>query len=270
MLWLGTVFRHLCYAKPMDKGTVSAADKATPKETKNALLQKAQRKVQAAPIRVTFVQQGRGKATKPGPLAALVKHHDELGLDLFLFAHAMASHEPYAIHQPAAVLARALVKAGNEPVSTPTISKAWARLDGLQLVKRGKFSNLANITLLCEDGTGAPYIPPGASEPPERYFKLPFPYWYDDWNARLSLPAKTVLLVSLTLKDGFVLPIERGPRYYGLSADTVNRGLYELRTYGLLRYTDKPRKDPLSPLGYTLERRYSLQAPFSKPRTVAL
>jgi hypothetical protein len=252
----------------MSKATVSAVDIATPLDTKKSLLQKAGRKVQAAPIRVAFVQQGKGKTTEPGPLATLVTNHDELGLDLFLFAHAMASSSPYAIHRSAPVLARALAQMGKQPVGAATISRAWARLQDLQLIERSRFSKLAKITLLREDGTGAPYTPPGASDPPERYFKLPFAYWYDDWNAKLSLPAKAVLLIALTMKDGFRLPVERGPEWYGLSPDTINRGLDDLRRHRLLHYTDTPKKAPLSSLGYTLERRYSLRPPFSKPRPV--
>ena len=252
----------------MRKIAIPAEVPATSLETKKSLLQKASRKVQAAPIRVTFLQRGTGKGSGPGPLAKLVSNHDDLALDLYLFVLAMASSHPYAIRRSASVLARALARQGKEPVGPPTISKAWARLQNLQLITRSRFGRIAEITLLREDGTGVPYTHPGASVPAERYLKLPFAYWHDDWNATLSLPEKAVLLIGLTLGEEFRLPIERASTWYGLSADTINRGLDDLRRNGLLRYTDTPKKAPLSPKGYTLERRYTLQGPFTRAKPV--
>jgi len=187
----------------MNRVSVSPADRATPQDTKNALLQKAKRKVQAAPIRVTFVQQGRGKATKPGPLATLVKHHDELALDLFLFAHAMASHEPYAIHQPAAVLARALARTDNAPVGTPTISKAWARLEGLQLIQRGRSATWPRSDCCGEDGTGRRTLP-RCERPPREILQGALSVLVRWLECAVVATGQALLLLSLTMKDDFL------------------------------------------------------------------
>lgn len=253
---------------PMRTLTIPPTTVATPLDTKKSLLQKAGRSGQAAPVRVAFVQQGKGPETRPGPLANLVENHDALGLDLYLLLIAMASHTPYSIRRPAAVLARALAQEGKSPVGAATISKAWARLEDLRLIRRSRFSKLAEITLLREDGSGMNYIPAGECSPPERYIKLPFSYWYDEWNAKLSLPAKAVLLICLTFKDEFRLPVERGKEWYGVSADSIGRGLDDLRRRRLLLYTDRIKKAPLSPLGFTHDRWYSLQPPFGAPKVV--
>ena len=45
---------------------------------------------------------------------------------------------------------------------------------------------------------------------------------------------KAVLLIALSLKDRFRLPIEQGSLWYGLSADTIERGLAELQRAALM------------------------------------
>ena len=37
----------------------------------------------------------------------------------------------------------------------------------------------------------------------------------------------------MSLMPPFVLPAERGPQWYGISADTIDRGLRQLRNEGL-------------------------------------
>lgn len=104
------------------------------------------------------------------------------------------------------------------------------------------------------------------AEPSEQYFKLPFAYWTADeaWHWRLTLPAKATLLIALSLKPPFVLPAERAGDWYGISPDTVDRGLRELRGYGLLSRTFEVVEDWLSPIVKRTDYKFRLKAPFAK------
>lgn len=89
------------------------------------------------------------------------------------------------------------------------------------------------------------------------YLQLPYAYWRE----RLSVPAKAVLLVALTLGDGFPLPYGQFTAWYGFSSSTGKRGLVELRDHGLLHREQHRRADPESPVGYADVYRYALLAP---------
>lgn len=96
--------------------------------------------------------------------------------------------------------------------------------------------------------------------------KIPLEYWREGWHEKLSMPAKAVLLIALSLDDGFLLPIEKAKDWYALSRDTVQRGLAELQDHQLLAKTVEFKPTPLTPLGYTEQRRYTLQPPFGPLR----
>lgn len=81
---------------------------ATPLETREELLRRSKRRNQAVPIRNTFVQRGTQRRPEPGPLADLVRRHDELALDLYTFALALATAPPFAVKRRAEVWARAM------------------------------------------------------------------------------------------------------------------------------------------------------------------
>jgi hypothetical protein len=66
----------------------------------------------------------------------------------------------------------------------------------------------------------------------------------------------------LSNPDFFPLPTERGPDYYGISADTLQRGADRLRRQNLLVIGRHRIIAPLAPDGYTYENRYTLQPPF--------
>jgi hypothetical protein len=56
-------------------------------------------------------------------------------------------------------------------------------------------------------------------------------------------------------------PRRRGPRWYGIGASTVERGLRELRQASLIESRYVWRKTPLSKTGWTKDTRYRLLAP---------
>lgn len=231
------------------------------RETVDALLQRSGR--DHVPVRRSFVQQPvRGGG--PGPLAEFVRYRRGRALDLYLLAHAVASAPPYDVAFPAAVWGRALGLA--ESASTEgLVSKSWSWLEERHLIRSQREGRLRKITLLQEDGSGRAYRHPGEQGTERRghYFKLPYAYWRGNFHNRISLPAKAVLLIGLSLRDDFLLPTERGQAWYGLSRDSVRRGLRDLRLLGLLDMREARKSAPLSAQGWTLERRYSLRQPFA-------
>ncbi|WP_420637741.1 hypothetical protein [Candidatus Poriferisocius sp.] len=136
----------------------------------------------------------------------------------------------------------------------------------MKLVSRGRTGRLANITLLREDGSGDPYVHPAESRHP--YLRLPVAYWLNDdekWCSTLPLPAKAMLLIGLSLRPGFVLPVEKAPDWYGVSADSAQRGFAELERRGALERHRVKKKAPLAPLGFTTDSRFTLLADFARP-----
>jgi len=93
----------------------------------------------------------------------------------------------------------------------------------------------------------------------ERFLLLPNIYWLDGWHEELDLPATVMLLVALHERDGFKLPTERMPQWYGWSADTAERGLASLAKLEILSVTTRMTKAPLSPTGLAKTNEYTLQ-----------
>lgn len=188
-------------------------------------------------------------------------------LDLYLLLKAVASSEPYNSRRAAGVWARALRHTG-VTADERSISKIWNRLEQLGLITRFRHGRLADITLLREDGSGAGHVHPSKENHP--YLQLPVAYWLDDeegWCRALKLPGKAVLLIALSLSPGFVLPVEKAPAWYGISADTAQRGIAELVRRGALNRVRKPKKAPLAPQGFTYDSLYALQGALARTTT---
>ena len=246
---------------------------ATVDQTIDGILQEAKRS--HTPLRRTFLQRGTQNRPEPGPLKAFVTNGDHRCLLLHLLAMGKASAEPWDTALPAAVWARALgVDLPETATAASTISKAWKRLEDRKLVQRGRYKRMAHVHMLKEDGSGDPYEPPGRTKEP--YLRLPHAFWQkgpegDRWYRVLSLPEVAMLLIALSLSDGFRLPAEDAPAWYGISADTASRGLGGLIDHGLLKMEKHYKTAPLSPVGYTADHLYTLQSPFgpkgrSQPR----
>lgn len=241
----------------------SKDEPATTHDTVDAIANATRRS--AFPIRRAFIQQkDAGGQSMPGPLASFVAGSDLLGLRLYFLAVTKASEDPWDISLHSAVLARGLGLPN--PTSAATrgrISKAWTRLVERNLVSRARRHRLAQFTLLCEDGSGGPY-----SRPTTGFVNVPHSYWTAGpdgarrWYEILKMPELAFLVIALSNLDQFPLPAERGPTYYGISADTLQRGATNLRKHGLLEIQSKRIKAPLAPEGYTYENRYTLKPPF--------
>jgi hypothetical protein len=173
----------------------------------------------------------------------------------------------YDVSLDSRVWARALGLPDDES-GLRTVQRNWKALDAAGLVKVRRTSRVLTVTLLHEDGTGAPYTHPGGTRD-SRYLKLPYSYWLDGHAARLKLPGKALLLVSCTLSDWFSLPFNKGPVWYGIGASTVERGLRELRRLDLLEHYLAWRKAPLLAQGWTQDMRYRLRQPFGPSGKIA-
>lgn len=200
----------------------------------------------------------------PGPLSSFVRTRRKRALDLYLLVHAVASMPPYDVSFAAGVWARAL---GMPPSASSAVqisrTLSWLESQGLLYSVRDQGSR--RLFLLSDDGSGESYVHPSRVPPEDRvgYFKLPFDYWLDRWNTSLDLPATTVLLIALSLPPQFLLPQHHGARWYGVSRDTIRRGLGTLQTMGLLSYRSVKKKAPLAPSGMTHDRIYTLTGPFA-------
>jgi hypothetical protein len=73
------------------------------------------------------------------------------------------------------------------------------------------------------------------------------------------------LLIALSLRPGFPLPYERGPAWYGLSADSTEKGLRDLQNAGLLDFDHNWLRNVRSETGWTEQRLYSLKGPYAPP-----
>jgi hypothetical protein len=229
------------------------------RETVSALLERSGR--QDVPVRRSFVQRPiRGGGA--GPLAAFVSNRRSRALDLYLLAHAVASAPPYTVTFPARVWVRAL-GLGPQSSSETLVSRTWTWLEDHNLIVTRRVGRFREIQLLKEDGSGDAYRHPGEEGASDRghYFKLPHAYWDANYHNRLGLPAKAVLLIALSLRDDFILPTEKGSDWYGLSSDTVRKGLSDLRLHGLLAMRAQAKAAPLTALGYTMQRHYRVEPP---------
>lgn len=231
---------------------------ATTDETIQAILEESQRPGKA-PLRSTFCQQGRGRSTRPGPLATFVRRGRESALNQFLLLLAWASAAPFDVRRDSRVWARAVGLAADAS-GRAAVSRNWQFVAEQNLIEVARKGRLANVRLLREDGSGEDYTHPGATS--ASYLRLPFAYWTDGHHSSLSLPGKALLLIALSLPDDFSLPPERGADWYGISPSTVERGLRELRHADLLRARRVRKSAPLAPEGYTFVNLYTLAAPY--------
>jgi hypothetical protein len=117
--------------------------------------------------------------------------------------------------------------------------------------------------LLDESGDGSDYVRPTSDKLHGTWFSVPHLYWRDDFYISMTLPAKAMLLVALSMNDAFTLPFERVAQWYGISPSTAKRGFSELSKLGILSHSRGWRMDPKSPTGYAEVRTYQLQGPWS-------
>jgi len=234
---------------------------ASPDSTLEAILARSKR--ESTPLRRAFLQSDEGT---PSCLSQFVRGSRNVGLQLYLLLLHAASGGEYTLSFAAAVWARALdLPSGRSSRSRIYRNLIW--LEQLDLIRVDRERRVGEITLLREDGSGAPYHHPGrrmdgTSRAEGRYLKMPKAFWEDRWHSRLDLPAKAMLLIALSHSDDFYFLQEKAPDWYGISADTAGRGLRTLRDEGLLKTRQVRKEAPLSPQGFAVQLHYTLQPPF--------
>jgi hypothetical protein len=242
---------------------LSTDEPATQEEAIEALLERSGR--DHVPIRRSFLQRRDRVGGGAGPLSEIVRTRRSVALDLYLLLHALASTEPYDVSLGTAVWARLTGLQGSSGSSR--IQRSWRWLADQRLIDLSESGRPRRITLLREDASGDTYAHPGTGAGDAAaegdYFKLPYVYWRGHFYGRLGLSGKSVLLIALSLQPDFILPGQQAAGWYGLSPDTIKRGIRQLRSVGVLSVRMVSKKAPLAPAGHTLERHYSLRAPFS-------
>lgn len=237
------------------------SDAAASQELLRRLLQGRGSRRNFVPISRAFLQVPRPRGGA-GPLSTFVSSRRKRALDLYLLIHAIASSPPYEVTMPARIWAQALGMSQTNS-SAVHISTTLSWLEERRLIDTSRVGNRRRIVLLSDDGSGLPYRHPALVSPQERvgYFKLSFDYWLERWHTSLDLAATAVVLIALSLPDKFVLPQRHAAEWYGISRDTVQRGLKSLQDLGLLTYTLTSKVAPTSPTGVTVDRIYSLTGP---------
>lgn len=240
-----------------DPDTADEPEAATADETLADLLDRSRRN--NVPIRRTFLQL---PDRSPGPLAAFVTGRRSLGLDLWLLLHAGASGGKWDVRQPAMSWAR-MLDMPQTTASETTVSRNWSWLEDQHLIRSERDHRVRKLTLLREDGTGREFERATGHE--RGFFKLPYSYFTDRIHRQLRLAGKATLLICLAQGPTFTLPTERAATWYGISADTLERGLDELKRLELIKAWPRRKKAPRTRLGFTIESHYALLTPFARP-----
>ncbi|MFE6965655.1 hypothetical protein ACFVAJ_11090 [Agromyces sp. NPDC057679] len=165
-----------------------------------------------------------------------------------------------------AVWIRALTAKGGPTWSSSTLSRAWAELEQLGLVTKGKREKrLIRPVPRREDG-GADYeMPGGRQDRWNAYFSLPDEFWNEELFAKLSLPALVMLLVvakETNKKDEVWLTYDNVDEWYGIKPKSAQKGLTELQALGILSRRAEVVKAPLASHGRTVRMWYSLVGPY--------
>ncbi len=206
------------------------------------------------PLRIAFLHPPRTRGGA-GPLATFVRGRREVALDLLLLAHTLwPLRNAGEIVAPASDWARAIGIA-DRPGSRAMISRSWSWLEAQDLIASRAVGQLRGVKILRDDGSRRSWEHPAENDEP--YFKLPVAVWRRGLWIDLSLSAKAVLLIGLSLQSRgepyFELPVERGAQWYGLTSRAVRTGLHELDDAGLMRERTERRETPNSPVGYTYD-----------------
>ncbi len=248
---------------------------ATPASTRDDLVRVSGRGYTV--IRNIFVQVRVGNKWTGSTLGRLVEARQPRALLAYLLLlMAWSALERREKPLEAGVWARAL---SPDPPATPwapaAMTRVWADLQALRLIKKGRQARLLRVEPRREDGR-KPYTrprPDQSSDVKELYFILPDQFWTDGWHEKLSLPGLAVLIILLhgtSGRDDARLPYERVQGWYGISAKTLQNGLEELRRKGLLSERREWVPEPLSAIGRTQHAFYSLNSPFSRADRAAL
>jgi hypothetical protein len=203
----------------------------------------------------------------PGPMRAFLRRSG--ALDLYLLVLLIAGRGSKTVELPLAVWSRALGRGDGKPGEL-WASKTLSFIVDQGLLESTHVGRVRQLRALDDAGRRRRYqAPKGKGGPYEWFLRLPLAYWRQDWHKQLSMPAKATLLVCLTRRPEFELPQRQAAEWYGLSPETLGKGLQELQDYGLLAMRHERKKAPGLRLGYTLAHIYALTGPFQRRRPPA-
>lgn len=222
------------------------------------------------PIRSEFLQKPRGAGRDRGNMLGRL-HRNERALDAYLLIHAMASSsEPHDTKWPIETWTQV---ARYEHLKVADQRAAWSKtarvLIDNQLISKRLRRHHMDYTLLHESGSGEPYTRP-KSVADGTWFTLPYAYWLDGWDEKLTFAEKRMLLIALDQQDGFTLPQARVPDWYSVSESSAQEGLAGLAKRAILMTSDTYEASARSPTGWRPVVRYWTRGAFSlKKRTFA-
>ncbi|MGW2932634.1 hypothetical protein ACWDA7_12390 [Streptomyces sp. NPDC001156] len=233
-------------------------------ETRMEMFHRAGRK--AVPLRKTFIQALRGTDSRHGPLKEFVNNGDLRGLRAYLMvvgACSKANEDGWTTTHDSMVWAR-LFDTHINVTAQSARTAAWRTLQrledrGLLICDRPRGSTRISVTLLREDGQGAPYTRPDGTKAEDRWVNLPIAFWKRQFDEQIEVPGLAMLLAVAAGKAWSRFPAERSPEWYGWSPDTTERGLRKLIDLGLADRREAYVKAPLSPSGHTLVYEYNLK-----------
>lgn len=239
-------------------------------DTIRTLLKRSRRFGRAVPIRRALIQDiepGPVQVTKPGPLAKLLRSPAQL--DLLLLIYAVTAGGDWGVTERSETWGRAAgISFATNGSAAAAVSRHLKKLKELKLISTAPAGRMVRITKLLEDGSGEPYTKPSGNETGSRkdiYIKVPFEYWEENYYRTLSMPAKAMLLIAMSLRGRSVVLRQNKEfaSWYGISPATVSRGIAELKDQGLLyEYLSEPYLTGDTALGHAIRTRYALSAPF--------
>ncbi|MFI8392936.1 hypothetical protein [Streptomyces sp. NPDC085540] len=189
----------------------------------------------------------------------------ERALDVYLLFGAVTPSGDFSATEWSTSWARSL-GIFDEKTGGAAVSRAWRALKDLKIVAttRGD-GRRTKVTKLLEDGTGEPYEPPGTTGAP--YFQLPFAYWENGLNTKLSLPGKAMLLIALSLrKSEFPLVHTTIHDWYGINKQTVAKGIQELIEHKVIDQSSEQWYETLQTRsGVGRRPLYRFTDPFTQP-----
>ncbi|WP_407842170.1 hypothetical protein ACE1OC_43260 (plasmid) [Streptomyces sp. DSM 116496] len=253
--------------------TVLRRQKAVSRDdTIRMLLEQSKRSGRAVPLRRAFVQDpgpgsGTRVVTKPGPLPRLLRSEERL--ELLLLIHCVTARASWGTTQRSETWARAAgISFRTDGTASAAVSRHLAKLKDMKLIGTAPDGRMTKVTKLLEDGSGDPYTVPMGDPTGSRkdiYFKVPFAYWEQGYYRTLSMPAKAMLLIFMSLRGtSFVLRQDKQFAFwYGISPATVGRGIQELKEKRLVYpYLSEQHLDGRAVLGQSTRIRWALAAPF--------
>jgi len=200
----------------------------------------------------------------PGPLSEIVRGRYHHSLDVYLLVLAATARPPHELHVSpdfwAVLLRRPSQSLRNSRLA---VYRSLETLEDLNLLWRETHLGAPRYQLLNEGGTGDRYLHP--AKVGDRYLTLPHAYWLSGLDRRLDLPGKVVLLLARSLRRYFTLPLANAMSWYGISADTLRRGMDELVKVGVVRYQRSDVPTPKAPRGTTIRRMYTLVGSMALP-----